>query len=661
MKTTGNDVAKAMANCVRFLSIDAVERANSGHPGMPMGMADVATILFAEFLKFDAKNPHWLNRDRFILSAGHGSMLLYSLLYLTGYDDIKIDDIKNFRQLHSKCAGHPEFGHLAGIETTTGPLGQGITNAVGMALAAKMLAARIGENLINNKTYCIAGDGCLMEGIAQEAISIAGHLKLNNLVVLWDNNSISIDGKTSIATSENMRMRFESCGFEVIQIDGHNFDEIRSALSKAHNTSKPVMIDCKTTIGFGSPSKAGSEKCHGSPLGKDEIVKVREALGWPHEDFEIPQDLLNNWREVGKKSAVEFAKWQQEYAKLESSKKAELERILAKKLPASFAEKFAEFKQKIIAEKPKQATRKSSHATLEFLTSQLPELIGGSADLTESVLTKTSHLKTLSAENFAGSYIHYGVREHAMGAVMNALALYGTFLPFGGTFLVFSDYMKPAIRLAALMRQRLIYIFTHDSIGLGEDGPTHQPIEHLAMLRGVPHLKVFRPCDALETAVCFELALNNHDGPSAMVLTRQNLEFVSKSDDAKFGAYVLSDASNPDAVIIATGSEVSVAIQAQEKLKAHQINARVVSAPCFEIFNQQGESYKKQVLGDEKILKIGIEAATKQGWESYIGADGIFIGMSDFGASAKAEDLFKHFKITAENVCEKVRQKLKRC
>ncbi len=650
-----------MANCLRFLSIDAVERANSGHPGMPMGMADVATILFGEFLKFDAKNPHWLNRDRFILSAGHGSMLLYSLLYLTGYEDISIDDIKNFRQLHSKCAGHPEFGHLSGIETTTGPLGQGITNAVGMALAAKMLAARIGDNLINNKTYCIAGDGCLMEGIAQEAISIAGHLKLNNLVVLWDNNSISIDGKTSIATSENMRMRFESCSFDVIEIDGHNFDEIRSALSKAQSASKPVMIDCKTTIGFGSPSKAGSEKCHGSPLGKDEVAKVREALGWAHEAFEIPQDLLKNWREVGQKSAPEFTKWQQEYAKLEPAKKAELERILAKKLPADFSQKFAEFKQKLIVEKPKQATRKSSHVTLEFLTAQLPELIGGSADLTESVLTKTSHLKTLSAENFAGSYIHYGVREHAMGAIMNALALYGSFVPFGGTFLVFSDYMKPAIRLAALMRQRLIYIFTHDSIGLGEDGPTHQPIEHLAMLRGVPHLKVFRPCDALETAVCFELALNNHDGPSAMILTRQNLEFVTKNDDAKLGAYVLSDVENPDAVIIATGSEVSVALQAQEKLKAHQINARVVSAPCFEIFNQQSESYKKQVLGDEKILKIGVEAAIKQGWESYIGADGIFFGMNDFGASAKAEDLFKHFGITAENICEKIRQKLKRC
>ncbi len=656
------DPASMLANCVRFLSIDAVERANSGHPGMPMGMADVATILFTEFLKFDSKKPHWLDRDRFILSAGHGSMLLYSLLYLTGYRDITIDDIKSFRQLGSKCAGHPEFGHLSGIETTTGPLGQGLANAVGMALAEKLLAARIGDDVINHKTYCIAGDGCLMEGISQEAISFAGHLNLNKLILLWDNNSISIDGKTTLTTSENMKLRFEACGWQVIQIDGHNFDEIRKALASAQKSAKPVMIDCKTTIGFGSPNKSNSEKAHGSPLGAEEVQKTREQLGWEHEPFVIPQDLQQVWLEAGKRSHATFKEWEKKFAELDEKKSAELERVLDKKLPENFPNEFELFKQKIFLEKPKQATRKSSHNVLEFLTNQLPELIGGSADLTESVLTKTSHTKSVSKDDFSGSYIHYGVREHAMGAIMNGLALHGGFIPYGGTFLVFSDYLKPAIRLSALMGQQVIYIFTHDSIGLGEDGPTHQPIEHLAMLRGIPNLNVFRPADAQETAGCFAQALSEKKSPSAMVLTRQNLPFLRheyrrEKGFCSFGGYVISETAmglKPDVVIIASGSEVSVAIETKEKLHAHGFAVRVVSIPCFEIFDQQDQSYKNRVLGSEKILRVGIEAGISQGWNRYIGKNGIFIGMDSFGASGKAEDLFKHFGITSDAACEKI-------
>lgn len=665
MKKT--DLAKNMANCVRFLSIDGVERANSGHPGMPMGMADVATILFSEFLNFDAKKPHWLNRDRFILSAGHGSMLLYSLIYLTGYSDITIEDLKHFRQLGAKCAGHPEHGHLAAIETTTGPLGQGLANAVGMAIAEKLLAARVGEDLINHKTYCIAGDGCLMEGISQESISLAGHLSLNKLIVLWDNNSISIDGKTSLATSENMKLRFEACNWNVIEIDGHDFAEIRAALSKAQTSEKPVMISCKTIIGFGSPAKAGSEKSHGSPLGMDEIAKVRQELDWPYAAFEIPQDLKEQWLEAGKRSHKIVKEWEEKFSQLDDKKSANLKRILNKKLPEDFAEKLEEFKQKVFLEKPKQATRKSSQITLEFLTNELPELIGGSADLTESVLTKTSHTKSISKDNFSGRYLHYGVREHAMGAIMNGLALHSNFIPFGGTFLVFSDYMKPAIRLAALMKQQVIYIFTHDSIGLGEDGPTHQPIEHLAMLRAIPNLNVFRPADAGETIDCFEQALKATKTPSAIVLTRQNLPFLRHEyrKDENFcglGGYAISDTAaglEPDVVIIATGSEVSLAIAAKEKLHEHGLVVRVVSMPCFELFEKQSQSYKNQILGAKNILKVAIEAGVSQGWHHIISNDGIFIGMDDFGASGKAEDLFKHFGITAEATCEKIVATLK--
>jgi transketolase len=659
-----NELNTQLANCIRFLSIDGVERANSGHPGMPMGMADVATILFREFLKFDANQPKWLDRDRFILSAGHGSMLIYSLLYLTGYKDITIEDLKNFRQLGAKCAGHPEYDHLAAIETTTGPLGQGVANAVGMALAEKLLAAKLGENVINHKTYCLAGDGCLMEGISQEAISLAGHLQLNKLILLWDNNSISIDGKTSITTSENMKLRFEACNWNVIQIDGHNFDEIRKALSDAQNSDKPVMIDCKTTIGFGSPNKANSEKAHGSPLGADETKKVRENLGWPYAAFEIPQNLKEQWLDAGTRSRQIFQKWQENFAQLDAAKSDEITKILNKELPQDFAKKIAAFKEKIFNEKTKQATRKSSQNALEFLTAELPQLLGGSADLTESVLTKTSHTKSISKNDFSGRYIHYGVREHAMGAVMNGLALHNNFIPYGGTFLVFSDYMKPAIRLAALMKQQVIYIFTHDSIGLGEDGPTHQPIEHLAMLRGIPNLNVFRPADTYETIDCFEKAIADTKTPSAIILTRQNLPFLSHKNNSpcKFGGYVISaenSEKNLDVVIIATGSEVEIAVNSQEKLKADGINARVVSMPCMEIFEKQSSSYKNQILGEKNILKVAIEAGISQGWHRYIGQDGIFIGMNDFGASGKAEDLFKHFGITADETCKQIIAKLK--
>lgn len=652
-----------MANCIRFLSADAVQRANSGHPGMPMGMADVATVLFTEFLKFDANNPHWMDRDRFVLSAGHGSMLLYSLFYLVGYKDITIEDIKNFRQLHSKTAGHPEKGELEAIETTTGPLGQGIANAVGMALAEEMQAARLGRDLINHKTYAIVGDGCLMEGISQEAISIAGHLALKNLIVLWDDNSISIDGDVSLSTSENMKMRFEACNWNYIKVDGHNFDEIRSALNAAQKSDKPVLIACKTIIAYGSPNKAGSEKSHGSPLGDDEILKVRENLNWPHAAFTIPEELLNEWRNAGKRSREIFSAWENKFAKLDESVKSEIARISQGNLPKDFKNKLEEYKKKTFAEKPKQATRKSSHNVLEFLTAELPELIGGSADLTESVLTKTGHTKPISKNNFAGRYIHYGIREHAMGAVMNGIALHGGFVPYGGTFLVFSDYMRPAVRLSALMKQRVIYIFTHDSIGLGEDGPTHQAVEHVSSLRAIPNLYVFRPADAGETISCFEQALKLKDAPSAMILTRQNVEFLkveySVEGSCQFGAYILSDVAKPDAVIIATGSEVSVALETKAKLEAKGIHARVVSMPCVELFEAQDNAYKTKILGDKNILKVAIEAGVSQGWHQFIGSDGIFIGMNSFGASGKAEDLYKHFGITSDATAQKIELELK--
>ena len=652
-----------LANCLRFLTIDAIEKANSGHPGMPMGMADVATILFREFLKFNPKDPKWMNRDRFILSAGHGSMLLYSLLYLTGYQDISLDDIKNFRQLHSKCAGHPEFGELAGIETTTGPLGQGLGNAVGMAISQKILENKFSKEIFNHKIYALVGDGCLMEGIAQEALSIAGHLQLNNLIILWDNNSISIDGDTSITTSEDMKMRFIALGFEVINIDGHDHQQIRNALNQAQNSLKPILIDCKTKIGFGSPNKQGSEKCHGSALGKDEVAKTRLNLNWNYGEFEIPQNFLNEFRKSSDRCLNNYQAFNNNISKLSTEDKIDYNAIISKKLPSDFSTKLAKFYQEIITKKSNQATRKSSQEVLEFLTGELVSIIAGSADLTESVLTKTKHTKAISKNDFSGRYLHYGVREHAMSAIMNGISLHGNFIPYGGTFLVFSDYLKPAIRLSALMKRQVLYVFTHDSIGLGEDGPTHQPIEHLAMLRAIPNLQVFRPCDSEETLASYELAIMNVVSPSALVFSRQVLNFVEK-DHQKYrqGGYIIKQENlnaKLDAVIIATGSEVQIAINAQQKLSLKNINVRVVSMLCTSIFLQQDLSYQEQVLGDKNILRIGVEAGIRQGLEQFI-LGGIFIGMNSFGASANALDLYKYFKITDDEIVNQITQNLKK-
>ena len=644
-----------MANAIRALSMDAVERANSGHPGMPMGMADVVTVLFTEFLNFDPKHPLWPNRDRFILSAGHGSMLQYALLYLTGYEDMTLDEIKRFRTLGAKTAGHPEFGHASGIETTTGPLGQGLANSVGMALAERMLAARFGD-IINHKTYVIAGDGCLMEGISQEAISLAGHWKLNHLIVLWDDNKISIDGPTSLATCEDQMKRFEACGWNVMAVDGHNTDEIRAALAKAQTSDTPVMIACRSKIGYGAPTKEASEKCHGSPLGKDEIAGARAKLGWEHGEFDVPAPILAAWRKAGVRGMAVYAEWNKKYTACDAAKRSEFERLQQKQLPEGWLARVNALKQKLADAAPSEATRKSSENALEVLTAAIPEMIGGSADLTGSNNTKTKAMKHVIAKDYSGSYIYYGVREHAMGAIMNGLALHGEFIPYGGTFMVFTDYCRPAIRLSALMQQRVIYVMTHDSIGLGEDGPTHQPVEHLASLRAIPNLNVFRPCDATETAECWALALSFANSPSILSLTRQNVPALraayTKDNLCARGGYVIREAelndSAPVYTLIATGSEVSIAVEAKKMLAEKDIAARVVSMPCWELFDAQPESYRKQVLGNGP--RIAIEAASGFGWEKYLGEKGVFIGMKGFGASAPAKDLYKHFGITAEAV-----------
>ncbi len=647
-----------MANAIRALSMDAVEKAASGHPGMPMGMADVATVLFSEFLKFNPKHPEWPDRDRFILSAGHGSMLQYALLYLTGYEDMTLDEIKRFRQLGAKTAGHPEFGHATGIETTTGPLGQGLANSVGFALAERMLAVRF-ANVVDHHTYVIAGDGCLMEGISQEAISLAGHLKLNKLIVLFDDNKISIDGPTSLTVSEDTIKRFESAGWFTQSIDGHDHDAIRAALKKAQASDKPSMIACRTTIAKGAPTKAGTSASHGSPLGKDEIAGARKNLGWQHGEFEIPSSILDAWREVGARGGKAYAEWNK---KLNAAGAHEFERLMRHDLPEGWTQALNAYKKKLAETKPKEATRKSSENTLEVLTAAIPEMIGGSADLTGSNNTKTKAMKPVTAGDYSGSYIYYGVREHGMAAAMNGLALHGGFIPYGGTFLIFTDYARPAIRLSALMQQRVIYVMTHDSIGLGEDGPTHQPVEHLASLRAIPNLYVFRPADATETAECWALALSMKNAPSILSLTRQNLPALrttyTEENLCAHGGYILSDAANAKVTLIATGSEVSIAIDAQKILAEKNIAARVVSLPCWELFDAQPKDYREAVLG-KNTLKVAIEAASGFGWERYIDNDGIFIGMKGFGASAPAPDLYKHFGITAEAVVEQVTAKVK--
>lgn len=649
---------RQMADAIRVLSMDAVQQANSGHPGMPMGMADVATVLFRQFLKFDPKQPHWPDRDRFVLSAGHGSMLQYALMYLSGYDEITLEEIKNFRQLHAKTAGHPEFGEAAGIETTTGPLGQGITNAVGMALAERMLNAEYGDDLVDHYTYTIAGDGCLMEGISQEAISLAGHLGLHKLILLWDDNNISIDGEISLSDSTDQLKRFEASGWDTQAIDGHDAHAITQAITKAQQSGKPSLIACKTTIGFGSPNKGGTSATHGAPLGEEEVALTRKELGWEHPAFEIPEDILHEWRAAGTRGQTESHGWGKRLA--ESGKESEFTARISGELSDGWQVALDNMKQELAKNQPKEATRKSSGNVLEALDCVLPELVGGSADLTGSNLTKTKQMQPVTRDDYSGRYLYWGIREHAMAATMNGIALHGGFVPYGGTFMVFTDYCRPAIRLAALMKQRVIYVMTHDSIGLGEDGPTHQPVEHLPSLRAMPNVNVFRPADATETAECWALSLASHDAPSILSLSRQGLpsiraEYVKENLCAK-GGYVLSDAPEAKATLIASGSEVEIALNAQAKLAEQGIAAKVVSLPCWELFDKQPESYRQEVLGSG--LRVGIEAAIGFGWEKYLGPKGIFVGMNSFGASAPAPDLYKHFGITTEAVVERVTKAL---
>ena len=650
-----------MANAIRFLSMDAVEKANSGHPGLPMGCADVATVLFTRFLKFDAKNPHWADRDRFILSAGHGSMLLYSLLYLTGYEDMTIDQIKNFRQLGSKTAGHPEYGHATGIETTTGPLGQGIANSVGFALGERIMNAAFGDDLVNHFTYVLAGDGCLMEGVSQEAISLAGHLKLNKLIVFWDNNNISIDGPVSMADNTDQVARFQASGWNASHVDGMDPEAIAYAIEAAHHSQKPTMIACKTTIGFGAPTKAGTNKAHGSPLGAEEIAGARKFFGWDSPPFEIPSEILSAWRDAGKAGAKARTDWEGRLAK--SDKKAEFERRMSGKLVKGFDGVIADYKKKLAEDKPKVATRKSSEMALEVINGFLPETIGGSADLTGSNNTKTSQTKNITPDDYGQRYVHYGIREHGMAAAINGLTLHGGVIAYGGTFLCFSDYARPSMRLASLMGIRSIFVMTHDSIGLGEDGPTHQPVEHLAALRAIPNHNVMRPADATEAAECWQIALESEKTPSTLALTRQNLpalrtEFVKENLCAK-GAYELAGAEGGETAvtIFATGSEVEIALGARKLLQGHGHPTRVVSVPCFELFAAQDEAYREKTLG-KAGLKMAIEAGIREGWDALIGADGIFIGMKGFGASGTIEQLYPHFGITAEAAAEAAEKRL---
>ena len=654
---------KDLSNAIRFLSIDAVQKANSGHPGMPMGMADVATVLFKYYLRFNPKNPNWINRDRFILSAGHGSMLLYSLLYLTGYKKINIDDIKNFRQINSICAGHPEYEYGSGIETTTGPLGQGLGNSVGMAIAQEILQKRFGRDIINNKTYVIASDGDLMEGISHEAMSLAGHLNLKNLIFFFDNNKISIDGPTALSVSDNYKKRFEGYGWAFQEINGHNYKQILDAIKKANKSKKPTIISCKTIIGFGSPNKSGKASSHGSPLGEDEVKLVRKKLGWKHVPFEIPKDLLNSWREIGQKGEEYEKNWKILLNKKKPQIKNELEKLLKGELSLKLDKTLGDEKLKFFQTKPKMATRQCSSSVISSLTSILPELIGGSADLSGSNNTKTENSKVISAKNFSGNYIHYGVREHAMGAAMNGIALYGGLIPFGGTFLIFSDYLKPSLRLSAFMNLRVIYIFSHDSIGLGEDGPTHQPIEHLESLRSIPNLNVFRPADINETLECWEIALKSKSNPSAIALSRQKLPYVSEHKSGENmcskGAYILKgDKKNSKVSLIASGSEVEIALEAQEKLSSLNILSKVISVPCYDLFDKQKDDYKNEILG-ENTFKISIEASSESGWKKVVGKDGITLGMSTFGKSGPYKEIYKLFNLTSDEIVKLVKRNIK--
>ncbi len=650
-----SDLARRMANAIRGLSMDGVEKAKSGHPGLPMGAADIATVIYTRFLKFDPTDPHWADRDRFILSAGHGSMLLYSILYLTGTTGMTLDELKNFRQWGSKTPGHPEVGHTPGVEMTTGPLGQGLATSVGFALAERHLNAEFSSDLVDHYTYVLASDGDLMEGISQEAIALAGHLKLNRLIVLWDDNGISIDGPLSISDSVDQRKRFESAGWATAAVDGHDQDAIAAAIEAAHISDRPTMIACKTVIGFGAPKRAGTSKAHGEPLGAEELAGAKAALGLSPEPFDVPADVMDAWRTSAKRSQGAHAEWKKRVAA--SSKGEEFTRRMAGKVSPKLDAAIAGFKAKLAAEPQTVATRKASEMALEVITEAVPELVLGSADLTPSNNTKTKNLTAMSPGSYAGRYIHYGIREHGMAAAMNGMALHGGIIPSGATFMVFTDYCRPSIRLAALMGIRTIQVMTHDSIGLGEDGPTHQPVEHLAALRAMPNLNVFRPADVVETAECWEIALKETCTPSILALTRQNLPQLrigaAGENKSARGAYELV-AANGDAQvsIFATGSEVEIAVAAQKALTEKGVKARVVSVPSFEMFARQDDAYRASVIGHASV-KVGVEAAVRQGWDTLIGNDGIFVGMSSFGASAPYKELYAHFGITAEAIVEK--------
>jgi len=646
----------SLSNCIRFLSIDSVQKANSGHPGMPMGMADIATILYKDFLKFDPNDPKWFDRDRLIISNGHGSMLLYSCLYLSGYKNINLENLKNFRQLHSPTAGHPEYGEIYGIETTTGPLSQGLANAVGFALAEKKLSSKFGNDLINHYTYVFAGDGCLMEGLSHEACSLAGHLKLNKLIVFFDDNSISIDGPTSLSVSEDTAKRYEAYGWNVQKIDGHNYSEISNAIKQAKKNTLPTLICCKTKIGYGSPNKESKSSSHGSPLGEDEIALTRKNLNWESNPFEIPENLLNEWRNFylrNKKFKDEWMLKNKEIINSDSFKK-----IFDLNLSLKTINSINNFKSKHFEEKTSCATRKASELSLEILNANIDNLIGGSADLTGSNNTKTKNMTQFNSSNYNGNYIYFGIREHAMAAVMNGIALHGGLRPYGGTFLVFTDYCRPSIRLSALMGIPTIYVMTHDSIGLGEDGPTHQPIEHLASLRAIPNLNVIRPCDIIETIEAWQFALESNK-PSILVLTRQNLPLIrkekTKENLLKKGAYFIINYETYDTTILATGSEVEIANLASIELAKDGIKARVVSIPCFEIFEKQTEEYKESIIGSKKCF--GVEAGIINGWERYIRNDD-FLGMKTFGASGPYKELYNHFGITVKNLVSKIKKNI---
>lgn len=648
-----------MANALRFLSVDMINKANSGHPGMPLGMADIATVLWTKFLKFDVAHPDWFDRDRFVLSNGHGSALLYSLLYTVGFGDISLDDLKSFRQVDSKTAGHPERELLCGVDYSTGPLGQGIAGAVGMALAERMMNARYGDELVNHKTYVFVGDGCLMEGLSEEAISLAGHLGLNRLIVLWDNNAITIDGSTSVSTSTDMHMRFEANGWRVLSCDGHNFEEIEDALTAAQTSDKPVLIDCKTTIGYGSPAKSGKSAAHGAPLGADETAATRKALDWPYAPFEIPSEILSVWRAAGSKGEGAWQLWNE---RLKASKKREsFLADIAGTLPSTFTKDMLAFKKELCKDSKPIASRKSSQKVLGELVKLIPNLIGGSADLTGANFTNTPTSVPVTKDNYAGNYINYGIREHIMAAAMAGMVAHGGFIPYGGTFLSFVDYMKPAIRLTALMGQRVLYVLTHDSIGVGEDGPTHQPIEQLASLRSTPNVLVFRPADAVEVAECYEAALEKPHNPSAMILSRQDLPLlrtgVNENKSAK-GAYVLYEPDKPRKItLLATGSEVALAMQAKDELADLGIPAAVVSMPCLELFERQSTDYQNVVLGSAP--RLAIEAGATFGWCKWVGFSGGVIGLDRFGQSGPGKELFKKFGFTKEAVVDKALSLLK--